>query len=151
VTAATAANPTAASSAPAATPVVHQITHAIIAEQAHVTMEREHSFQMLLEPPELGRLFIQMSRGSRGLEVKISAEDEGVRSILQTSAGDLQQSLQLSNLSTGQFGASMQQHSEDAFRDMLQFDRAFVPTSHRSAGPTTPSGTSRSSGVNMVA
>jgi hypothetical protein len=147
----TTANPIATPATPSAAPVAHQIAHAIIAEQANLTLEREHSFQMLLEPPELGRLFIQMSRGSRGLEVKISAEDEAVRSILQMSATDLQQSLQLSNLSTGQFGASMQQHSEDVFRDMLQFDRALIPNSPQSTVAATTSVTPRSSGVNMVA
>lgn len=107
-----------AASAVASSHITSQIAEMIVAREADLASGPQ-SFEMMLDPPELGRLFIQMNRGTKGLEVRISAEDDRVSAILQTSGGELQQALQSSDLSFGQF-QSGSQSSSDAFQEIVR-------------------------------
>jgi len=86
--------------------VSQQVLQALAAYEAELPQGGARSFELLLDPPELGRLLVQMSRTSKGVDVRISAENESVRSILETSGTELQQSLQLSGFDLGQFSGS---------------------------------------------
>jgi len=94
--------------AAASTPshVSQQVLQALAAYEAELPQGGSRSFEMLLDPPELGRLLVQMSRTSKGVDVRISAENETVRSILETTGAEMQQSLQLSGFDLGQFSGS---------------------------------------------
>jgi len=142
-----AANPAAPVGTSSSTPIAadhvsRQVVQAILTHETDVTTLGQRSFEMMLDPPELGRLMIQMSRGAKGLEVKISAEDDAVGAILKASGADLQQSLQLSSLSLGEFGTPTQSSSEqftDSSADesprgvsSVTRNRSFVPA--QSAG-----------------
>ncbi|OAI52114.1 hypothetical protein AYO47_01205 [Planctomyces sp. SCGC AG-212-M04] len=94
----------AAASTPAH--VSQQVLQALQAYEAELPQNGSRSFEMLLDPPELGRLLVQMSRTSKGVDVRISAENESVRSILETTGAEMQQSLQLSGFDLGQFSGS---------------------------------------------
>jgi flagellar hook-length control protein FliK len=86
--------------------VTQQIQQALAAYEAELPPNGTRTFEMLLDPPELGRLIVQMSRGSKGVDIRIAAENETVRSILETHAADLQQNLQLTGFDLGQFSGS---------------------------------------------
>jgi len=86
--------------------VTQQVMQALAAYEADLPQNGARSFEMLLDPPELGRLLVQMSRTSKGVDVRISAENESVRSMLETTGAELQQSLQLSGFDLGQFSGS---------------------------------------------
>jgi flagellar hook-length control protein FliK len=119
-------------------PVSNQVIQALLAGERELPQSGQRSFEMLLDPPELGRLFIQMTRGAKGLEVRISAEDDRVGGILQSSAADLQQALQLSNLELGQFGTHSGNQSMDAFREHIEAGPSAAPDSTARASPRTP-------------
>ncbi len=114
----TAANSTSAATAtvnaathepvPVATPthISQQIQQALASYEAEVQSGTTRSFELVLDPPELGRLMVQMSRNSKGMDVRISAENETVRGILEAHGADLQQSLQLAGFDLGQFSGS---------------------------------------------
>jgi hypothetical protein len=131
----------------AADHVSRQVVQAILTHETDVTTLGQRSFEMMLDPPELGRLMIQMTRSSKGLEVKISAEDDAVGAILKASGADLQQSLQLSSLSLGQFGTPTQSSSESFTDSSADESPRGIPsvTRHRSFVPATSAG--RSSGA----
>jgi flagellar hook-length control protein FliK len=143
---------TPGTSAPTAAHISAQVAQVLMGRDADIQAGQSKSFEMMLDPPELGRLFIQMSRGNRGLEVRISAEDDRVGALLQSSASDLQQSLQLSNLSLGQFGTNSQQTPNEAFRDLIDAGGSDIPvnTTGRGAAPAFVRPRAGASALNVV-
>jgi flagellar hook-length control protein FliK len=129
---------TAAASAPAH--VSQQVLQALAAYEADLPQNGSRSFEMLLDPPELGRLLVQMSRTSKGVDVRISAENDSVRSILETSGAEMQQSLQLSGFDLGQFSGS---NSGGTFGNGEEWISAPSLASFGGSGPV-PSGSSTS-------
>lgn len=111
-------------SSSASTPVhvSQQVMQALAAYEAELPADGMRSFEMILDPPELGRLIVQMSKTSKGVDVRIAAENETVRSILETTGQELQQGLQLSGFDLGQFSGS----SSGTFSNGEEF--VFAPT-----------------------
>jgi hypothetical protein len=94
-------------SAPAPAAAIHeQVLRAVVAQESAAATVNERRFELLLDPPELGRLLIQMQRGLRGVEVRIAAEDAQVDAWLRTSAHELEQTLQTSQFTLGGFTQS---------------------------------------------
>lgn len=138
--------------ATASTPshVSQQVAQALAAYEAELPSSGSKSFQLLLDPPELGRLLIQMSRSSKGVSVRIAAENETVQAMLETTGAELQQTLQLSNFDLGGFGGSPSNSSGESANEFV-----FAPTlqSFASGSRSTavsPAATSSNSAVNVV-
>ncbi|QDT56214.1 Flagellar hook-length control protein FliK [Caulifigura coniformis] len=138
----------AASAAPVN--VTQQVMQALAAYEADLPQNGARSFEMLLDPPELGRLLVQMSRTSKGVDVRISAENESVRSMLETSGAELQQSLQLSGFDLGQFSGS---NSGGAFAGGEEWVSAPTLQSFATGAGvvrTTPKSVTANSAINVV-
>jgi flagellar hook-length control protein FliK len=139
--------------AAASTPshVSQQVLQALAAYEAELPQNGSRSFEMLLDPPELGRLLIQMSRTSKGVDVRISAENVNVRSILETAGTELQQNLQLSGFDLGQFSGS---NSGSGFANGEEWVAAPTLQSSASAAPSPARSntihTTGNSAVNVV-
>ena len=116
------AGPHDSSSASTPVHVSQQVMQALAAYEAELPADGMRSFEMILDPPELGRLIVQMSKSSKGVDVRIAAENETVRSILETTGQELQQGLQLSGFDLGQFSGS----SSGTFSNGEEF--VFAPT-----------------------
>jgi flagellar hook-length control protein FliK len=144
---------TSPDAAAASTPahVSQQVQQALAAYEAELPQGGSRSFELLLDPPELGRLLVQMSRTSKGVDVRIAAENETVRSILETTGAEMQQTLQLSGFDLGQFsgsssGGNLASGEEWIAAPSLRSFAGAAPGSVRSS-TTQPAGTSA---VNVV-
>jgi len=139
------------SAASSPTHVTQQVLQALAAYEAELPQNGSRSFEMLLDPPELGRLLIQMSRTSKGLDVRISAENENVRSILETAGTEMQQNLQLTGFDLGQFSGS---NSGGGFANGEEWVAAPPLQSFTSAAPSparpNTTHTTGNSAVNVV-
>ncbi len=150
---ATSASAVSGQSPSAATPtrVSQQVLQALATYEAELPANGARSFELLLDPPELGRLLLQMSRTANGVEVRIAAENEAVRAILESTGQDLQQSLQLSGFDLGQFSGSS---SNSAFGGGEEFvfapaRTAFVAGDGQSLPQPTPA-SAETRAVNVV-
>lgn len=142
---------TDAATASAPAHVSQQVLQALAAYEAELPAGGARSFELLLDPPELGRLLVQMSRTAKGVDVRIAAENETVRSILETTGQELQQSLQLSGFDLGQFGGSSSNGSfaggeEFVFAPSMESFAAAGPSAARSITTTF----SRTGAVNVI-
>ncbi|MBX3444725.1 MAG: flagellar hook-length control protein FliK [Planctomyces sp.] len=130
--------------------ISRQVSSALLARETELAPQGREGFELVLDPPELGRLFISLSRTGGGLEVRIAAENDHVRAILENSGAELQQSLQMSGFSLGQSGTPSQSR-EDLFRDMLHVNSLSRGEASRPSGaPTAPAAPVRSR-LNVVA
>lgn len=73
--------------------VSQQVSDAIVAWRAVAAEQGTARFSAWLSPPELGQVWIELTRSSRGISARLSAVEDGVQSILELQAPQLRQSL----------------------------------------------------------
>ncbi len=79
---------------PAASPsVARQVSDAIVAWRSAAAEQGTARFSAWLSPPELGQVWIEVTRSSRGISARLTAVEDGVQSILESQGPQLRQSL----------------------------------------------------------
>ena len=91
--AASVAHPQPQSDAGSPPSVSRQVSDAIVAWRSVAAEQGTARFSAWLSPPELGQVWIQLTRTSRGISARLSAVEEGVQSLLEEKAPQLRQSL----------------------------------------------------------
>lgn len=131
---------TASSSATATTDpagpgsIPRQMSDAIVAWRSVALEQGTARFAAWLSPPELGQVWVELTRSPRGIAARISAADEGVQSILESHAPALRQSLSESGITlsdldvSGGAGRQSQQDSMDERHLLIAFEEPATPS-----------------------
>jgi flagellar hook-length control protein FliK len=134
--------------------IERQLTDAIEAHHSEADQNGETRLEVLLNPPDLGRVWIRLARTADGIAAHLSVQNPDVQSALQTHLDAIRQGLVQSGVPLADF----QLARHDADRSFA--DRDELPTTPVAArvrrglaanAPTAERGTIRRSGIDLLA
>lgn len=106
---------TAAGETAIASTVPRQIADSIAAWRHRVTESGQVRFTAWLAPPELGHVWVELTRSVEGITARLAASDERVRSVLESHEPMLRQSLAETGISLA--GLDVSGRSQQGFPD----------------------------------
>src|SRR5690606_38123962 len=86
--------------------IVGQVSEAVQTWAAALRDQGSVRFAAWLTPPDLGRVWVELTRTSSGITARLRATDEGVRSVLQSQEPGLRQALVDSGLAIAELDVS---------------------------------------------
>lgn len=101
------------------TPIAEQLSDSIVTRSQLVTGNGDIHFQMELNPPELGKIWVHLTKSDGGLAAKIIVSQEAARIAIENQLPTLQQALDNAGLTLNEFSLS---HDSDGYGDQW-YDR----------------------------